>query len=72
MTERKQIDTLRPLERGRVGRQPQLNLTSPDRSADYVFTPSELSLVDQQTWEDFWSNLVDEYEHLCPDFADAA
>lgn len=70
MLDQKQPNTLHPVEGKSARVRPQRNLTPND--VDHVISASELTLADRQTWEDFWSNLLGEYEHLGLDMAEAA
>lgn len=53
-------------------RQQQGGTSRTDSTEGLAILEFALHPVDRRTWEDFWSNLLGEYEHLGSDVADAA
>lgn len=72
MLDREPPDSLRVVEtrNSRLRREPIYPATGV--AVEPLASAPVLSSLDRRTWEDFWSTLLGEYEHLSQDLAEAA
>lgn len=72
MLDRQQTRTRDPIQERSARVRPQLTTTTPGNDVDHLISASDLAQADRQTWEDFWSDLLGEYEYLSQDQYEAA